>query len=134
MPSFLSPLLRSSPDRFHLRNARTGTIVAGCLQLAVDSKTRNVGLLHHRSLPETTALIIAPTNAIHTFFMKFAIDVAFVAKDGHVVKVCAALPAWRLAGAFRAHAVVEMTAGALTRSGTTTGDLLEVVPNSSSTV
>ena len=134
MPSFLSPLLRSSPDRFHLRNARTGTIVADCLQLAVDSRSRNLGLLGQRSLPESTALIIAPTNAIHTFFMKFAIDVAFVAKDGRVVKVCTAMPAWRLAGAYRAHAVVEMTAGALARSGTTNGDLLEVVPNPSSTV
>ena len=32
-------------------------------------------------------LVIAPTNAIHTFFMRFAIDVAFVARDGRVLKV-----------------------------------------------
>jgi ethanolamine transporter EutH len=28
-------------------------------------------------LPDGTALVIAPSNAVHTFFMRFAIDVIF---------------------------------------------------------
>jgi uncharacterized membrane protein (UPF0127 family) len=72
-------------------------------------------------------MIIAPTSAIHTFFMKFAIDVAFVARDGAVLKIRRDLGPWRLAAALRAYAVVEMAAGALERTDTRPGDRLAIV-------
>ena len=31
--------------------------------------------------------MIAPTNLVHTFAMRFAIDILFVARDGRVIKV-----------------------------------------------
>ena len=45
---------------------------------AFDSQTRRTGLLKHTSLDEGEAMIIAPTSAVHTWFMKFDIDIAFV--------------------------------------------------------
>ena len=120
--SFLNPLLRGTSDRYHLRNERTGSVVADVLTTAFDSKTRRTGLLRHASLPEGSALIIAPSNAIHTFFMQFAIDVAFVAKDGRILKTRAALRPWRVAMALRAFAVVELPAGALAQHNTRGGD------------
>ena len=126
MPSFLSPLLRKPSGDFRLINERTGDIVAHQLLAAFDSKTRRTGLLEHGSLPAGTAMIIAPTNAIHTFFMKFAIDVLFVAKDGVVVKTRHALPPWRMSAAWRAHAAIELCAGALQRSPVRAGDRLSV--------
>src|SRR5262249_8307417 len=99
MPSFLSPLLRESASGFRLINERTGGVVADRLLAAFDSKTRKTGLLAHRSLPAGTAMIIAPTSAIHTFFMKFAIDVLFVAKDGSIVKTRESLGPWRVTAA-----------------------------------
>lgn len=128
MKSFLSPLLRSSAAGFVLTNTRTNRVVAQTLFTAFDSASRRQGLLKHTSLPEDQALIIAPSNAIHTFWMRFAIDVAFVARDGRVVKVCSAVVPWRIAVAWRAYAVVEMSAGALSLSGTQRGDLLQVTP------
>ena len=71
-------------------------------------------------------MFIAPSNGIHTCFMKFPIDVAFIARDGRVVKVYAALPAWRMALALRAYAVIELPAGALAASDTLPGDLLAI--------
>ena len=127
MPSFISPLLRSPVAGFRLLNTRTDTSVADVLLTAFDSASRMTGLLRHRSLPSGSALIIAPTSSIHTCFMKFSLDVVFVTKDGRVVKTCVNLPPWRLAAAFRAHAVIEMTAGALAGSGTRAGDRLMVV-------
>lgn len=82
--------------------------------------------MNHKRLPEGNALVIAPCNAIHTFFMKFAIDAAFVARDGRVLKVCTRIPAWRIAASWRAHAVIELPSGALERTGTVAGDRLEV--------
>jgi uncharacterized membrane protein (UPF0127 family) len=127
MPSFLSPLLRNPSGAFRLVNERTGDVIAQQLLAAFDSKTRRTGLLDHGSLPAGTAMIIAPTNAIHTFFMKFPIDVLFVKKDGLVVKRRDALTPWRMSAAWRAHAVIELSAGVLERTPVEIGDRLNVV-------
>ena len=126
MKSFLSPLLRSGGTSLALTNNRHDRIVAGTLLTAFDSKSRRQGLLGRDSLPEGSALIIAPSQAVHTFFMRFAIDVAFVAKDGRVVKVRAAVPPRRIAVSLRAFAVIELPAGALERSDTRPGDRLQI--------
>ena len=109
-----------------LRNQQTGAVVAHQLLPAFDSATRNSGLLGRHSLDPGTAMIIAPTNAVHTFFMRFPIDVAFVRKDGRILKIRAGLPAWRLAAAWGAYAVVEMAAGSFEVAATGTGDCLTI--------
>ncbi len=126
MKSFLSPLLRSGGTSLALTNARHHGVVARTLLTAFDSKSRRQGLLGRDSLPEGSALIIAPSQAIHTFSMRFAIDVAFVSKDGVVLKVRHAVPARRIAVALRAFAVIELPAGALEASDTRVGDRLQV--------
>jgi len=126
--SFLTPLVDADAGAFVLRNARTRGVVASELLPAFDSKSRQVGLLGRESLPPLAAMLIAPTNAIHTFFMKFPIDVIFVAKDGRVVKIRSALRAWRLSACLRGHAVIEMAADTVARTGTIVGDRLTVEP------
>jgi len=125
--SFLSALARNPHGDFHLVNERNGRVVADRLLSAFDSHSRRTGLLGHESLPAGTAMIIAPTNAIHTFFMKFAIDVLFVARDGVVVKTRPALAPWRISAAWRAHAVIEVTAGTLRQSSVQIGDRVALV-------
>ena len=71
-------------------------------------------------------MLIAPTNAVHTFFMQFPIDVVFVAKSGTILKIRRGLPAWRLAAAWGGYAVVEMAAGSFERSGTVEGDVVTI--------
>lgn len=126
MASFLQPLLRQENERHIIVNERTGQVVADQLLVAFDSQSRRQGLLKHTSLPESTAMVIAPSNAVHTFFMKFPIDIAFVSKSGRVLKVRSSVPAWRMSGALRGFAVLEMAAGSLERSGTTAGDQLVI--------
>ena len=72
-------------------------------------------------MPEGTGLVIAPTNAVHTFFMKFPIDIAFVSKAGRVVKVREAVPARRVVAALRGFAVIELAAGGARRAGLVQG-------------
>ena len=126
MTSFLAPLLRSGAPPFALTNVRNKRIVAGTLLTAFDSASRRKGLLDHASLADGSAMIIAPTSAIHTFAMRFAIDVIFVSKDGRVLKVKAAVKPRRIAAAWRAFAVVELAAGAVERSDTRRGDQLQI--------
>lgn len=131
MKSFLSPLLRDGSTPHVLENVRTGAVVADHLLTAFDSASRRQGLLGRDSLPDGTALIIAPSNAVHTFFMRFSIDLAFVRRDGRVIKVRTAVGPRRLSAAIRAFAVVELAAGALARSGTESGDMLICRPAAS---
>ena len=123
---FLRPLLKRSGGPFRLINDRTGLAVATTLEGAFDSATRKRGLLGRDSLPPGHALIIAPSNMVHTFFMRFPIDVLIVRRDGTVVKARPNVPARRIVGAFRGFAVIEMAANELARSGTVAGDRLSV--------
>ena len=125
MKSFLDPLLRSAVPSA-LTNSRNNRIVASALLTAFDSASRRQGLLQRDFLPDGSALIIAPCSAVHTFFMRFAIDVAFVAKDGRVLKLRRDVRPWRIAAAWRAFAVVELPVGALDRADTRTGDMLRI--------
>lgn len=126
MPSFLNSLVGAQADQFLLVNRQTEAVVATHLIAAFDSKSRRTGLLEHDGLEAGVAMLIAPTNAIHTFFMRFPIDVAFVRKDGRILKVQSGLRPWRLAGRWGGYAVVEMAEGAFARSGTKAGDVLVV--------
>jgi uncharacterized membrane protein (UPF0127 family) len=124
--SFLTSLLRSGQPPFALTNTRNNRIVARTLLTAFDSASRRKGLLDHDSLADGCAMIIAPTSAIHTFAMRFAIDVMFVSKDGRVLKVRRDVKPRRIAAAWRAFAVVELPVGAIERSDTRPGDRLQV--------
>jgi uncharacterized protein len=101
-------------------------VVASHVLTAFDSDARRTGLLKHDHLPEGDALVIAPCNAVHTFFMKFPIDVAFVTRDGRVIKIRSRVAPWRIAASLRAYAVIELAAGTLERTDTARGDRLEV--------
>ena len=130
--AFVAPLVRHPAERHVIQNQRSGATLANRVLSALDSRSRRTGLLRHESLPDGEAMVIAPTNAIHTFFMRFAIDVAFVARDGRVVKTCASVKPWRVAMALRAFAVIELPAGTLARCDTVPGDTLSILPSESS--
>jgi uncharacterized protein len=133
MSSFITALLRS-PERSHrLVNRRNDAVVANVVKAAVDSSSRRRGLLGLDAMPDGQALIIAPCNAIHTWFMRFAIDVVFVTKRGEVIKRYDAVSPWRMAVAWRAFAVIELAAGALRTSETGKGDVVEIVPEERTT-
>ena len=125
MPSFLSAAAGSS-SRFSLVRDADGAIVVRELMLAGDSATRRKGLLGRDGLPEETGLIIAPSNAVHTFFMRFPIDIVFLTSDGDVLSIRSSVGAWRMAASFRGFAVLELAAGRAARCGLTTGERLRL--------
>lgn len=127
MASFLSAVSKAGPGaRFELVVEPSGRIAVPELEVALDSATRKKGLLGREGLPEGSGLVIAPTNAVHTFFMRFPIDIVFVTRAGEVIKLCRAVHAWRIAAALRAYAVVELAAGGAARAGLHVGDRVGV--------
>ena len=123
MAHFLSPIVES-PDRYGLIIERTGVWLAHELEPAFSSAARNKGLLGRDSLPPECGLIIAPTQAVHTFGMRFAIDIIGVNRQGHVVKFRPEVPPRRLLIAWSAFAILELAAGQAHRSGLLPGDRL----------
>lgn len=82
------------------------------------------GLLFRAPLRADHALLILPCRSIHTFGMRYAIDVVFLDRNARVVGLHAQLPPWRIAGVSGARAVLEMAAGAAATVGIRPGDSL----------
>lgn len=119
---FLDPLLKRGARPQELVNVTRGTLVAGDLEAAFDSASRKHGLLGREGLGDGRALVIAPCSGVHTFFMRFPIDVLFVGRDGRVKKASPSVAPWRLALRPGSFAVVEGAPGMIERSGTRPGD------------
>ena len=85
------------------------------LKLAVAENfcERARGLIGRACPPRGEGLLILKCNAIHTFFMSYPIDAAFLDKNDNIVKVISNIPPWRFFvwGGFRAVKVVEVAAG-----------------------
>ena len=125
-PTFLGPLIGKGVGQCELVNAERGSVLAGHVEPAFDSPSRKKGLLGRTEIPDDYAMVIAPCSAIHTIGMRVPIDVMFVARDGTVLKTCPSLHPWRLAGALRAHAVIEAAPGFLERHQIVPGESVAV--------
>jgi uncharacterized protein len=106
-----------------LKAADDRVVCERCL-VARTPLTRMRGLLGRRGLDSGEGLLLRPASSVHTFFMRFPIDVVFLDRDGAVLKVASRLPAWRTSAARGAKAVVELPAGEAARRGIRVGELL----------
>lgn len=73
-------------------------------------------------------LILKPARQIHTFGMRFPIDVAWCDRSGEVLRVAQVEPNRLSTWVFRAHSVLEAEAGAFARLGIGAGDRVAVLP------
>jgi uncharacterized protein len=131
MPHFLSAAIGSS-ERYAITIARTGASLAERTEIAGDSESRRRGLLGRDSLDRGSAFVIAPCQGVHTFGMRFPIDIVAVARDGKVVKMRSAVPRRRILIAWSAFAVIELRAGAVLEAGLRAGDHLILAPHNPS--
>ena len=102
-----------------------GSVICERCVVADRMLPRMKGLLGKRELVAGEGLLIQPAPSIHTFFMRFPIDVVFLSKNGKVMKVAANVGAWRMRSCRRAFAVVELAAGEAERRGITVGDQVD---------
>src|SRR6516225_544364 len=104
-----------------VRNETRGTIVATAAEVADTGRKRRVGLLKKEKLERGEGLWITPCESVHTFFMRFAIDLVYLDRTKRVRKVRHAVPPWRISGCLTANSVLELPAGAAAESGTQPG-------------
>jgi hypothetical protein len=112
--------------KLRIRNLTKGTTLADRADIADTSKKRKQGLLKHTGLAEGEGLWIVPCEGVHSFFMKFAIDVVFINKKRVVTKVRPNMVKSRLALSITAHSTIELPVGMIEKSKTVAGDQLEL--------
>ncbi len=112
-----------------IRNPRSERIVAERVVLATGTLSRARGLLGRDALPAGHGLWLEPCSSIHMFFMRFAIDVAFVDREDRVVAIAPNVRPWRIAGGgWHARAALELPVGALAAADVRIGDRLTLEP------
>ncbi len=97
------------------------------LEVAQTFWSRAKGLLGRDQLASDTGLWIHPCNSVHTFFMRFAIDLVFVNHDFVVVKTLARVPPGRFVWpVWKATSVIELNEGFLDQTPIAVGEQLYV--------
>jgi hypothetical protein len=110
--------------KYRVKNSTRETMLADRADIANTSAKRRTGLLKHSGLAPGEGLWITPSEGVHTFGMKFPIDVVFLSKSKKVLKVRPNMVRARIALSLRAHSVLELPAGTLESTGTSAGDQL----------
>jgi uncharacterized membrane protein (UPF0127 family) len=101
-----------------------GVVVCERCVLAESIPSRVKGLLGRTELPAGEGLLLRPASSIHTFFMRFPIDVVFLDRHLVVRKIAPGLRPWRGAFGLGSHAALELAAGECERRGLVRGDQL----------
>ncbi len=114
-------------------NQTRGVLVAGQVEIARTFWPRLMGLIGRRTLCANAGLFLERCGAIHTFGVRFPIDVVFLDRNNRVLRMVEQLSPCRVIGAGgRATSTLELPAGALTRTPVEVGDLLELIPSQES--
>lgn len=104
-----------------------GRIVCERCLVADRPLSRLRGLLGRVALPAGEGLLLRPSPSIHTWFMRFPIDVVFLDRELCVLDVRHALRPWRMAGRRGARAVLELAAGEAAGRGIQPGTQLRLL-------
>lgn len=114
-------------------NLTRHSVLADRVEVADTLWTRFMGLMARPSIDPGFGLWLTGTNGIHMFFMRFAIDAAFLSKPGpdgarEVLATRRGVRPWvGLVPLIRgADGCLELPAGAIDESGTVPGDRISI--------
>ncbi|NPV27629.1 MAG: DUF192 domain-containing protein [Firmicutes bacterium] len=110
-----------------LYNVTRQVTLASQVELANTFWRRCRGLLGRPEMPHGSGLLLTPCRAIHTCFMRFAIDVLFVDREFQVLFVIEEMQPFVISPKIpEAKMVIELPAGTVRSSNTRVGDLLKL--------
>jgi hypothetical protein len=111
-----------------VRNETRSSVLADAAEIADTAAKRRHGLLGRDSLSNGQALWIVPCEGVHTWFMRFPIDVLYLDRKNKVRKVRRVMRPWRVSICLLAHSVLELPVGIIEQTGTQPGDQLNLSP------
>jgi uncharacterized membrane protein (UPF0127 family) len=109
-------------------NKTRNTCLASAAEVAETGATRRTGLLKHDHLEAGQGMWIVPCESVHTFFMKFPIDLVYLDRRRKVRKVREKVGPWRVSACLLADSVLELPAGTVAETQTCRGDELVLEP------
>lgn len=118
----------AQPEYLRVVNPARETVLATHMEVAATASRRNRGLLGRAQLAQGEGLWIVPCESVHTFAMRFPIDLVYLDRGKRVRKLRSAVPPWRISACLSAHSVLELPAGTIRASRTEKGDILEFAP------
>jgi hypothetical protein len=119
----------TTPDsRLKIWNLTRETVLAHSVEVADHGAARRKGLLGRDGLPAGEGIWIVPCESVHTFAMRFPIDLIYLDRHKKVKKVRTGVAPWRMSACLSAHSVLEFASGTVEPTGTRPGDQLEFSP------
>ncbi|WP_075036898.1 DUF192 domain-containing protein [Halobacillus dabanensis] len=107
---------------------QSNQLIVKDLQTAYTFWSRLRGLMMTKSIPDNYGLHIAPCPSIHTFFMKYSIDVIYLNERKEIIGTEENLSPGRLGKRFsEAESVIELPAGGIKKVSITVGQTLAFV-------
>ena len=119
----------SSKSNGHARvyNRTRGTLLASCVRIADSFTARLVGLLGTSVLDSGDGMWLVPGNSIHTFGMRFPIDVVMLSRSSSVVELRKAVRPFSIVWPnFRARSILELPLHTIANTRTECGDWLQI--------
>lgn len=114
-------------DKIYKLVAKDGAVISHKMVTATNTFSRMLGLMFSEKLPDCDGFLISPCNSIHTFFMRYSLDVLFLDKNFKIVKVIYDLTPWKMTWIyFKSRHVLEMKAGTM-KKGLNAGETLEAI-------
>jgi hypothetical protein len=110
-------------------NKSRGTVISDRVLLAETFGQRLRGLwgLGRDDFPAGSALVIVPCRQVHTWFMRFPIDVLFVDQGGLVLKAVPCLRPYRISPYLKkSRMVIELPPGTIVATGTEENDVINI--------
>ncbi len=112
-----------------IHNPSKGTVLGGHIMVANTGLRRLIGLLGKRKLPPGSGLHIIPSSGVHTFGMRFPIDIVALDRNMRVRGTWENVGGFRLVAIhWKTYSVLELPVGAIQASRTEANDQLTLVP------
>ncbi len=116
-------------EYLRITNPARSSILGERIGVADSTLTRFVGLMGRSSLAPGHGLLIRPSNGVHTFWMRFSIDVLLLDREHRVLSAYGKLRPFRMTSInWKASIALELPAGTIAASNTQSGDLLQIEP------
>jgi uncharacterized protein len=118
--------MRWQTKKVRAMNRSRGTVLGECIRVAETALTGIIGLLGERELLPGDGLLIVPSQGVHTWGMRFPLDVVVLDGDWNVIAVRRNMRPFRITRVFwKAAAVLELPCGILNSTGTLLGDSID---------
>jgi len=110
-----------------VRNVTRNVDLGQKVRVAESLSSRAVGLLRTPRLMAGEGLWLTPCTSVHTWFMRYPIDILFIDADYRVLALQSLSP-WRFSRWItKSHGVLELPSGMIVQTRTVVGDQIEFI-------